>query len=170
MGQLYFMNSADHMLARIMNENMKILELLEIRKILENEIISTNWFTLRLPRTNCHIIQRNNNVVYCSIYKSLRGLFSKQHIATKKFGRIVCDVMIEKLKNKGFFTTDELPDYGLSDEEKKSILKETQADINNDLVAIFAYSEGEAIQTKNILDELLSEARDALLTSLALSP
>jgi Glu-tRNA(Gln) amidotransferase subunit E-like FAD-binding protein len=85
-------------------------------------------------------------------------LFKKDVEETKKFGRRVCDRVIQELNNRGFFTTDEVPNYGISPREVEQIFQDTKADKENDLIAIFAYNREEAQRTKDFLDELLLKA------------
>jgi len=130
-----------------------------VKEILYKGIESSYLMEIKLLQTRSNIIQQNRGIIYCSVYKGLKGLFRKDIEETKKFGRVICDTIKEKLKCKGFFTTDELPRYGVSRKETKTILKETNAE-KNDLVVIFAYGREEAQRTKDLLDQLLKQARN----------
>jgi len=130
---------------------------MRVQEILKLGITPSELIEIKLLQTKSHIIQQNNNTIYCCIYKKLKGLFRKDIRETKEFGRKICDKVKEKLKNEGFFTSDELPNYGISEEELKIILERIDAK-EDDLVAIFVYNKEESQRTKDFLDELLKQA------------
>ena len=132
---------------------------MQAQEILKYKIISSDLIEVKLPLTKSHIIRENNGLIFCSVYKGLKGLFRKDFEETKKFGRKICYNVKEKLNNEGFFTSDELPNYGITEGETKAILKKTKAGENN-LVAIFVYGKEEAQKTKDLLDTLLRQARN----------
>jgi len=134
--------------------------LLSIWSVLKNLTDSSNIYSIDIPYTKSLIVQRNCGVVYCAMYGSLKGLFRKgtKYEATTLFGKIVCDEIKLELGNKGFFTTDELPAYGLSGHEKRLISKRSVTN-NEDLVIIFVYKEIEAKRTNALLHELLTVSK-----------
>lgn len=136
---------------------------MKVQEILKNRVESSDLIEIELPKTKSQIVQENKDMIYCSVYKGLRGLFRKDVEETRKFGRKICDAVKEKLDNDGFFTTDELPNYGVGGEEKETILKETKAE-KDDLVAVFVYDEDEARKTKNLLDKLLRRACNSVVS------
>jgi Glu-tRNA(Gln) amidotransferase subunit E-like FAD-binding protein len=89
----------------------------------------------------------------------LKGLFRKDIEETRVFGRRICDRVTAIMKNHGFFTTDELPNYGLSEREKEMIFEQTDADSRCDLVVILVYSIEEAKASKTLLESFLREAK-----------
>lgn len=117
-------------------------------------LVSSELIAVRLPLTLSRIVKENNGIIYCSVYKGLKGSFRKDAGETKKFGRKIYDEVKQKINNKGFFTSDELPNYGINRRETKIILREAKAS-QNDLVVIFAYNKNEAQETKDFLDGLL---------------
>ena len=129
-----------------------------VREILGRGISSSGIVEVRLPSTKSQIISQNKGLVYCSVYKGLRGLFRKDIEETREFGRRICDSVKEKLGNNGFFTSDELPNYGISEEEKAKIANEAGAGAD-DLVAIVVYDKEESKKTKELLDKLLTQAQ-----------
>lgn len=133
--------------------------MMRIHTILARGIQSSDLMLVTLPDTRSRIIQRNASSVYCAVYYRLKGLFRKDRQDTKRFGRQVCDIVAARMKNHGFFTTDERPcygiSYGISEQEYASIFEMTQADESKDLVAMFAYPQIEAYRTKNYLDTIL---------------
>jgi Glu-tRNA(Gln) amidotransferase subunit E-like FAD-binding protein len=132
-------------------------DLQSIYSILHNGVQSSELRKLNLPHTNSRILIENKHIIYCTCYYKLGGLFKKgeNHKGTTLFGRIICDQIKETRQNRGFFTTDELPSYGISELEKKSILAIFDAR-ERDLVACFAYNEVEANMTNLLLEELLN--------------
>lgn len=136
---------------------------MKVQEILKNGFESSDLTEVELTQTKSYIVRENNRTVYCSVYKGLRGLFRKDVEGTRNFGRKICDAVKEKLDNDGFFTTDELPNYGVDEEEKRTILKETKAE-KDDLVAVFVYDEDEARKTKNLLDKLLRRVCNSVVS------
>ena len=88
-----------------------------------------------------------------------KGLFRKDIDETKKFGRMLCDNVAEKMNNFGFFTSDERPkygiSYGLSEKEYDYILEQISADDDHHLVVMFAYPEREALETQTYFENML---------------
>jgi len=123
------------------------------------QIIFSDLVSIEFSDTKSNIVQANGNVVYCAKYMGLKGLFRKDIEETRAFGRRVCDKVAAIMKNHGFFTTDELPNYGLSEQEKEFIFRETTADSGDDLVVIFAYCADEAKASKTLFESLLREAK-----------
>ncbi len=138
-------------------------ELNHIYKILSNEILSSDVIKVDLQKTRCNIIARNNYVVYCVRYSSLGGLFKKgtRHRATTIFGRIICDIVKKERNNYGFFTTDELPAYGISRKEKIKLNDSVEAK-EEDLVVCLLYDFEEATKTKQFLDNILKLVRNEM--------
>ncbi len=108
-----------------------------------------------LPYTKSRIVQKNDNQLFCEIYKNKRGWFRKDVKETKIFGRKVCDEVGQRLGNNGFFTSDELPKYGISEVEFNYILGCVKP-VENDLVVFFAYSDREAKEANKVLGDILS--------------
>lgn len=149
--------------------SLNAVELVHIRDLLANGVIGRNWGTVVLSDTRSRIVRRNGGTIYCRKYSRLNGLFKKgrQHSATTKFGRIICDtvqaVMVEAgfANNRGFFTSDELPGYHISRPELRSILDCVDASAD-DLVVILAYDEFQAWRTCIVLEQILVELSHAL--------
>ena len=143
-------------LTELLDKKLKWSDQLQIWHIIRIGINSDGLISLKIEHTKSRIIQRNNNIIYCAIYKGLKGLFRKGESchSTEVFGRIICDAIKQELDNQGFFTSDELPSYGLSRSELRSIIRSTGAQ-KSDLVAIFAYDIIRARRTKELLDRLL---------------
>lgn len=123
------------------------------------QVILSDLVSIRFFSTKSHIVQKNGNVIYCAKYRGLKGLFVKDNDETRVFGRRLCDRVAAEMKNHGFFTTDELPNYGLSEREKEMIFEQTNADSQDDLVVIFGYSAEEAKASKTVVESLLREAK-----------
>ncbi|MBU0907607.1 MAG: hypothetical protein KKD18_05290 [Nanoarchaeota archaeon] len=125
-----------------------------VKEILQRELKSSALIRVILQNTKSKIIQDNNKTIYCSVYYNFKGLFRKDSEETKKFGKKICDAVKSKLKNHGFFTSDELPNYGVSERDLELIKQELQPD-DNDLIILFAYQKEEAQKTKDLLNRLL---------------
>lgn len=130
-----------------------------VKDIVLNAISPSPLFLVELPKTKCRIIKSNGAKVYCGVYPLIGGLFRKDVEETKKFGRAMCNAVAEKMNNRGFFTTDETPEhgisYGLSEKEYKHIYQQTGASRGRQLIVMFAYPEREALETQTCFEEFL---------------
>jgi Glu-tRNA(Gln) amidotransferase subunit E-like FAD-binding protein len=73
------------------------------------------------------IVQRNGGVLGCVRYRGLAGLFRKDDTMPWRFGRALCDRVRREFGSRGFFTTDELPGYGIGPDEVARIRSATGA-------------------------------------------
>jgi Glu-tRNA(Gln) amidotransferase subunit E-like FAD-binding protein len=116
-------------------------------------------YFVELTGTKCKIIKNNGNKLYCAKYPLIKGLFRKDVDETKKYGRIICDAVAEKLDNFGFFTSDECPEYGISygitEKEYAYMFEQVGAKEDEHLVVMFAYPEREALESKIFFEKLL---------------
>lgn len=116
-------------------------------------------YLVELPKTKCKIIKNNGNKIYCAKYPLIKGLFRKDVDETKKYGRLICDTVAEKLKNFGFFTSDERPEYGISysisEKEYDFIFKQLGAKEDEHLVVMFAYGDKEALKSQDFFEKLI---------------
>ncbi len=117
--------------------------------VLPVALVPISLFPLR-----SRIIHQNGGVVYAARYCGLKGLFRKDVEHTLVFGRKVCDLVKFNMGNAGFFTSDELPRYGISFAEKEFIMNSMGA-TKDDLVVLFAYEYGEALRTKECFEFIL---------------
>ncbi len=130
-----------------------------VDSIFEEPISPSVLYLVKLPHSKSKIIQNNNYRIYCAKYPNYKGLFRKDITETKKFGRVFCDNVAQKMKNFGFFTSDERPKYGISygitEKEYDYILEQISADEEHHLVVMFAYPEREALETKTYFENML---------------
>ena len=84
------------------------------------------------------IVRRNGGVLRCVRYPGLAGLFRKDEALPRRFGRSMCDRIRREFASDGFFTTDELPRYGLGPAELAAIRAAAAAE-PSDLVLLYAY-------------------------------
>lgn len=96
---------------------------------------------IELPESRSGIVQENDGIVYANTLSGREGLFRKDREPSREFGRRLCDEVKELFDCQGFFTTDELPGYGVSRAETRRIYDETGAS-DADLVLLYAYPEG----------------------------
>jgi Glu-tRNA(Gln) amidotransferase subunit E-like FAD-binding protein len=95
-----------------------------------------------ITNTNSNIIRNNNNILWCCCFFGLEGLFRKDKNDTFAYGRRVCDNVKETFNNEGFFTSDELPRYGITRSNTREIFQQMDKEKNDGtLIAIFAYNE-----------------------------
>ena len=107
---------------------------------------------IHLPNCTSKILQQNNHILYAKIYKGKAGMFRKDKPDTLKSGRIICDTVKITCQNQGFFTSDELPRYGINRQDKRQIIETCGVDISKDLIALCGYEEAESRRTSEVLD------------------
>lgn len=151
-----YSDKEQNLISRLL-EGIKTQDLLLIWRVLHQGLRSSQLKEIHLLSSKSQIVVENNYLVYCSCYLNYKGLFTKgkSHEGTTFFGRIICDYIKGICNNKGFFTSDELPAYGISRKELLYILQNSRAN-NNDLVICFAYDEIQANLAKEQLDRILS--------------
>jgi Glu-tRNA(Gln) amidotransferase subunit E-like FAD-binding protein len=104
------------------------------------------------------IVQRNGGVLRGVRYPGLEGLFRKDEALPRRFGRSMCDHIRREFSSGGFFTTDELPRYGLGPQELAAIRAAAGAG-PGDLVVLYAYS---AARAARIDDAIFARLRGLL--------
>jgi|SRR5690606_41713066 len=139
-----------------MQQNKEDIFLQIFRETLKHNISSkleTSELTkINLKGTNSQIIKENNSLIYCAKFKNLEGLFVKEKPKTRRFGRYLCDLVKVTFNCHGFFTSDELPRYGLSRPYIKKIFeKMNKKEGDGNLLIIYAYN----FETSNTINQFL---------------
>lgn len=88
--------------------------------------------------SDSRIVALNGARVWCRRYPGLGGLFRKDRGPSKELGRALCDDVKAGFRCDGFFTTDELPRYGIGRAARRDILAATGASAA-DCVMVYAY-------------------------------
>jgi Glu-tRNA(Gln) amidotransferase subunit E-like FAD-binding protein len=107
------------------------------------------------------IVRRNGGMLRCVRYRGLAGLFRKDEALPWRFGRSMCDHIRREFASDGFFTTDELPGYGIGPTELAAIRAATGAG-PGDLVVLYAYP---AARAARIDDAIFDRLRRLLAPS-----
>ncbi|MGQ0793316.1 MAG: GAD domain-containing protein [Deltaproteobacteria bacterium] len=123
------------------------------------QIIYSDLVSITLPRSKSRIVRNNGDQVHCALYRGIKGLFRKDVGETRAFGRGICDKVAAAMNNRGFFTSDELPNYGISESERDAIVNRLAADPEEDLILIFAYGGEEARASLRLCEDLIREAK-----------
>lgn len=116
-----------------------------LQSILEKNNATTITFgplkKVYLTNTNSQLVEQNNGELWCFTGSGLEGLFRKDNEPTIWYGRQYCDSVKDIFSCGGFFTTDELPRYGISRENTRDILSQ-MGKVNKDgtLIFITAYT------------------------------
>lgn len=130
-----------------------------VKDLMTYPVSPSPLYLVELPETKCKIIKNNGNKIYCAKYPLIKGLFRKDVDETKKYGRIICDTVAEKLDNFGFFTSDERPEYGISygisEKEYEYIFDQVEAKRDEHLVVMFAYPKKEALASQDFFEKLI---------------
>ena len=122
------------------------------------EILSSELVEVKLPATRSNIIIDNDNSIYVAKIKNLEGLFVKEEENTRVIGRLICDLVKDKFQCKGFFTSDELPRYGITRTEVTEIFHSANKKKNDgDLLIFYAYDLPFATEANAFLASYLSD-------------
>lgn len=112
-----------------------------------------------LEHTNSQLVQSNNGQLWCFTGTGLEGLFRKDNDPTIWYGRQYCDSVKDIFSCGGFFTSDELPRYGISRENIRDLYAQMDKQKNDGtIIFITAYDKnlGEQIRDyiiKNICND-----------------
>ena len=152
------------------NEIKRQLALIEItqelrrRKVSKDEIDNvkiidvTEIFKNTAAKFIRKAIQRGEKVYALKLPK-FGGLLGKEILPGRRFGKEFAERVAVITGLKGIIHTDELPNYGISEEEKAKLFEMTQADKEKDCVVIVIGPEEKA---KEALEEVRERAKEAL--------
>lgn len=105
-----------------------------------------------IPETKSGIILNNDNILWCAKFDGLEGLFRKDIENTFAYGRRVCDTVKDIFQNYGFFTSDELPRYGITRKNIRELFNQVDKEKQDGvLVAIFAYDQETSLHIRKFL-------------------
>ncbi len=111
-----------------------------------------------LACSRSRIVQANGGVLYARRYPGLAGRFRKDREESRIYGRALCDLVRQEFCCHGFFTTDELPRYGITRAETRHIFEAAGAS-EKDLVVLYAYPRALAEGIDRYLAAYLAEKR-----------
>jgi glutamyl-tRNA(Gln) amidotransferase subunit E len=150
-------------------EVQRQLRLLEIKKELKSrgvklESLKEDFLEVSsvFKNTSCKIIKKalsNNGVVLATILKGFKGILSMELEPGIKFGTELAQRAIFWGKVEGIFHTDELPKYGISEEEV-NLLKQICKAEEQDAIVIVA---DEPNKAKDALRAVIERAKEALI-------
>lgn len=128
-------------------------------------IFDRELLAIELPESKSEIVRSNNYMLYAAKYRGLAGLFSKEKQDTKLFGRAMCDYIKFRFSSHGFFTTDELPRYGITRAETRIIYNHADKK-EGDLIILFAYNKNKSQEINGhlceIIEKLLIDTEDII--------
>ncbi|MEW2557541.1 hypothetical protein [Streptomyces griseorubiginosus] len=105
-----------------------------------------------LPDSSSRILAQTDGMLHGFCIRNGKGMFSKEHDVSRAFGRKWCDRVREEFDCAGFFTTDELPRYGLTTDDSETLfLLYRKADINTDVLVLITYEIGLAQRIRAFL-------------------
>ncbi|APB32682.1 Archaeal Glu-tRNAGln amidotransferase subunit E (contains GAD domain) [Gloeomargarita lithophora Alchichica-D10] len=105
------------------------------------------------PGTHSGILLANGGMAYCCAFDGIEGLFRKDQDATRRYGRQVCDLVKEVFGCDGFFTSDELPRYGITRAEVRALYAAMHKQPGDGvLIAVFAYDARLAAHIRSFLE------------------
>lgn len=123
--------------------------------ILCSGVARTSLVELRLSSSTSRLVVNNDGLLFAVVYEGLAGLFRKDMPASLVFGRLVCDLVAMLSGVDGFFTTDELPRYGVDQADLDEIVSALKIDARRDLAVLFAYDYSRSCKACCCLDQLL---------------
>ena len=117
------------------------------------EIISASpLVAVQFEDTKSGILENNHNMAYCFVLSGIEGLFRKDREPTLRYGRGVCDKVKDDFNCAGFFTSDELPRYGITRAERRYLLDVMGTESGDgNLVVMLAYPHEMAVQIRQYL-------------------
>ncbi|MCL4374906.1 hypothetical protein M1523_03520 [Patescibacteria group bacterium] len=106
-------------------------------------ILKTGSLTkITVDKTESNLIKNNGNVLYACMFYGLEGLFRKDKKPTFIYGRKLCDQVKQVFNCGGFFTSDELPNYGISPKETRYMFARlNKKEKDGNLIVFFLYNE-----------------------------
>jgi Glu-tRNA(Gln) amidotransferase subunit E-like FAD-binding protein len=127
---------------------------LTARDLTARDLTAGELRRLWLPDTRSRILARTGGHLWAFAVHGGRGLFSKEEPESRRRGRALCDMIIERYACDGFFTTDELPRYGLGRRDRDRLLADYGANNNRDVLVLLAYDDPRMVE--DIRDDLLA--------------
>lgn len=116
---------------------------------------------IHFESTRSNILRANNNTACCCVFDGLEGLFRKDREPTRRYGRRVCDLFKTVFHNDGFFTSDELPRYGISRGDMRTLFNEMNKESGDGkLIVVFAYDFETASQAREFLIDYFQSELD----------
>ncbi|MEM1554942.1 MAG: Glu-tRNA(Gln) amidotransferase subunit GatE [Desulfurococcaceae archaeon] len=152
----------------IENEFMRQIKLLEIRDELAKRGVSLDKFEVAnvtdiFKNTKCKVIARimgkQGYGVFAINLKGFKGILGIEVQPGRRFGTELSDYAKAWGGVGGIFHTDELPGYGISDEEVKELYIKMNADPSRDCIVIVADEEERAVKA---LEAVFERARSAI--------
>lgn len=152
----------------IENEFMRQIKLLEIREELVRRGVSLDNVEVMnvtdvFRNTSCRIIARvvgkQGYGVFAINLKGFRGVLGTEIQPGRRFGTELSDYAKAWSGVGGIFHTDELPGYGISEDEVKELYVKMNADSSRDCIVLVADEESRAVKA---LEAVLERAREAL--------
>jgi Glu-tRNA(Gln) amidotransferase subunit E-like FAD-binding protein len=124
------------------------------------------------PDTRSGILGANGSMAWCCTFGGLEGLFRKDQDLPRAYGRHLCDLVKVTFDCGGFFTSDELPRYGITRAEIRYLYQTMRVQPGSGvLIAIFAYDEALSARIRGFLiDYFAQEVRRTRPHNHALRP
>lgn len=112
--------------------------------------------SLMLAGSSSEILSQSMGMVHAFAVHEGRGAFSKENQESRRAGRRLCDLVRREFDCAGFFTTDELPRYGLTEEDRNTLFRlYRKASADRDVLVLTTYNRGLSERIRDfLLDEL----------------
>ena len=123
-----------------------------LQKNNQDYVTATPLQAVQFDDTRSGILKNNGSMAYCFVLTGIEGLFRKDQEPSLKYGRRVCDLVKDEFDCGGFFTSDELPRYGISRQEKRHLFAEMGKETGDgDLVIMCAYDYDLSVRIRDYL-------------------
>ncbi len=117
--------------------------------VVDNRMAAGPLLRVALPRSRSRILARSRGLVWVFNLPGRKGTFSKEHEESRQLGRNLCDAVIKEFDCGGFLTTDELPRYGFSWDDRDTLFRAySGADPDRDVLVVLAYDD------RNLAEEI----------------
>lgn len=142
-----------------MNRAMRILKDVDIKSLLEDKLMDITF-----PRPiNSKIVNSVDGKLYFFEIKNSEGLFNKKHSDNINFGRKFCDDVSNHFNNNGFFTSDELPRYGINRKNLREVYSKIGKEKGDGKTIVFlAYPKEESEKVMKYMKEYFLKLKNDL--------
>lgn len=107
---------------------------------------------VHFPETRSGILLANGGMAYGCAFDGIEGLFRKDQDAPRQYGRRICDLVKMMFDCEGFFTSDELPRYGITRAEVRAVYATFDKQAGDGLlIALFAYDHALSTRIREFL-------------------
>ncbi|MDP4008199.1 MAG: hypothetical protein Q8P68_03340 [Candidatus Peregrinibacteria bacterium] len=135
-----------------------------VAKLAGTDLEPSKLGVVKLPDCKSDIVINNDHQLFYFILLGLTGLFRKSIEASLIFGKDVCQMVKDQTETNGFFTSDELPGYGITRADLDNILQQVEITPHppEDLIFFLGYKKAIAEKVRASIIAVLKEKKSML--------